>query len=96
MPSRSDLTSAVFIFKASDLPRQQFSLTATYPRRFVHYPPLNDYETIMSLVKTKAAFMSSLHFAIVGASKDQTKVGTKVRFMVLDVDYMRLLNAASR
>ena len=50
----------------------------------------------MSLVKTKAAFMSSLHFAVVGASKDQTKVGTKVRFMALDVDYMRLLNAASR
>jgi len=46
------------------------------------------------LAETKAAFMSSLHFAVIGASKDQNKVGTKVRFVVMDTDYMRFLNAA--
>ena len=48
----------------------------------------------MSLAETRATFMSSPHFAVLGASKDQTKVGTKVRFGVLDVDYMRFLNVA--
>ncbi|KAF9788586.1 NAD-P-binding protein [Thelephora terrestris] len=32
----------------------------------------------MPLAETKAAFMSSPHFAVVGASKDENKVGTKV------------------
>jgi len=49
----------------------------------------------MSLAETKATFMSSPHFAVLGASKDQTKVGTKVGFGVLDVDYMRFLNVVS-
>jgi len=32
----------------------------------------------MPLAETKAAFMSSAHFAVLGASKDEQKVGTKV------------------
>ena len=39
----------------------------------------NVHETIMTLAQTKATFMSSPRFAVLGASKDQTKVGTKVR-----------------
>ena len=57
---------------------------------------MNIHETIMTLAKTKTTFMSSAHFAVVGASKDQTKVGTKVRFVVLDVDHMDFLNAIPR
>jgi len=32
----------------------------------------------MPLAKTKATFMSSPHFAVLGASKDQQKIGTKI------------------
>jgi len=32
----------------------------------------------MSLAKIKTTFMSSSHFAVVGASKDQAKFGTKI------------------
>ena len=39
--------------------------------------------------------MSSPHFAVVGASKDQSKFGTKVGFVVPSDDYMRLLNSMS-
>ena len=47
----------------------------------------------MSFAEIKATFMSSPHFAVLGASKDQTKIGTKVRFGVSDAGYsMRFLN----
>ena len=42
--------------------------------------------------ETKAAFMSSPHFAVVGASKDENKVGTKVGFVDSDDDRIQFLN----
>lgn len=49
-------------------------------------------EMIKPFAETKAIFMSSPHFAVVGASKDEHKVGTKVGFMVLGDDRIRFLN----
>lgn len=40
--------------------------------------------------------MSSPYFAVLGASKDQSKVGTKVGFVVSNVDCMHFLNVISR
>ena len=40
--------------------------------------------------------MSSPHFAVLGASKDENKFGTKVRFIALGNDYMRWLNVTWR
>lgn len=38
----------------------------------------NSCEIVMSLAEKKAKFMSSPHFAVLGASKDERKVGTKI------------------
>ena len=46
----------------------------------------------MSLAEIKATFMSSPYFAVVGASKDEGKVGTKVGLVVLGDNHMRFLN----
>jgi len=44
---------------------------------------LNVYEVVMTLAEIKRAFMSSPHFAVLGASKNQSKFGTKVGFFFL-------------
>lgn len=46
----------------------------------------------MPLAETKA-FMSSPHFAVLGASKNEDKVGTKVGSVALDDGHIRFLNA---
>lgn len=99
-PSRPDpntprsTTSATPIFKPSDLPVQRLTLVATN-KTLRALSTFNVHEMIMSLAVAKAAFMSSPHFAVLGASKDRHKVGTKVRLVVLGVDYMRFLSVVS-
>ena len=96
MPSRSDLTFANLTrsrIQVLQLSRTTIHIDRNKPSTLHTLSTLNTDETIMPLAKR--VFMSSPHFAVLGASKDQSKVGTKVGFAVLSVDCMRFLNVIS-
>ena len=77
------LRICALLFKSSDLPGQRFSLAAITPTFCAPSTLTNVNENIMSFAETLSTFMSSPHFAVLGASKDQTKVGTEVGLVVL-------------